>query len=535
MNEKKLQDADLEETDHSKKDYLNVYIPVKNRQTALNRCLKQLDKSKKLFDKIIVIDACSDNPIKIPKKYQNVILERTEFPIWNKAWVLNTLILRYPNKYVMTLDVDMLVSKEHLRKINKNLSVNNFICDTNVRRINKDKIEESYDNMIKNSKPWRNQDTTQYLNTANGGFQVYSYDFFVHINGIQEGLGLYHGSVDNIMYYRARMNNLNIVDISYPLLHVEHSNQKENNYEEAERVVAGEYRQFKAAYLNHVIKNNLNKNTENIGGDKPNMELFSEYKNMKYNSQEIINKAIKEGKEFVELGYQTFRLEKAKPKIMVAVINNYGSYPDYFVWDMFNLWRHTASQGYDVELCPINACEVNSMRNIAIKMAIGQLGDKKYDYLVMLDDDHAYPPEFIVDFIEKMQKNKWSILTGLTSRKKSPWSSTQYYKLKDNITEVSNCVKCPKPKKEVIQIEASGPVGMVMDTKIFKELKWPYYEMDFSPKIIDGKKSDGMVGSDIVFCKKLKEKNIPIMLDLSVSFPHEVKMMVNRGRVIESQ
>jgi hypothetical protein len=101
------------------------------------------------------------------------------------------------------------------------------------------------------------------------------------------------------------------------------------------------------------------------------------------------------------------------------------------------------------------------------------------------------------------------------------------------ITSKENCVVCKKPKKQIIKIEASGPVGMVMNTKIFKQMSWPYYHMDFSKKIVDGKEVDGMIGGDLVFCKKLKELNIPIMLDLSVSFPHERRFFINRNRVLE--
>jgi hypothetical protein len=80
------------------------------------------------------------------------------------------------------------------------------------------------------------------------------------------------------MYYRARMCNLDIIDISYPLLHLEHKKQKEDNLLESERKIAFQYRKFKATYLNHIVENNLYKNPEEIAKNVPCIKLFNEFK-----------------------------------------------------------------------------------------------------------------------------------------------------------------------------------------------------------------------------------------------------------------
>lgn len=527
---------------------INIFIPVKNRDRfRILKCINLIKKNNLgLVDKIIIVDN-SDIPI---KPIKGTIIEPIKTSLWNKAYLLNKAIKKYPNEFVMSVDVDILLDKVHFQEIGKNLTKNQFICDTNVRRILKKDIDSDYLEMIKKSYPWRSQDVNQLLNTANGGFQVYSYGFWEFIGGIQEGLGLYHGSVDNVMYYRARLNSLNIVDISYPLLHLEHKNQKEDNYAESERQLAQRYRSFKINYLNYMIENFINKNPEKIAGKIPCMDLFYEFKYMVGNQDKIIQKAVDEGKKEVTLGYQTLRLEKAKPSILLAVINNTGVVPDYFMYDMINLLTYTWSKGYDVYLQKVNACDVNSLRNMAVKTSLGMNKDKKvFQYFMAVDDDHRFPSNFLVDFIELCEKNNWQIITGLTSRKVKPYYSTQYYKIQDNLKDPKNIVN-PRNSNKIIDIEASGPVGMLIRTDVFQKIHYPWFEMKYFKKKIevinkvnkDGKlvdetkeiETDAQMGGDIVFSEKLKKANIPIKLHLGYSFPHQLdNCFVDRGKLIE--
>lgn len=548
MKTKQLLDANQDKIDNSKK--VNIFIPIRDRDTKrLKRCVHNIKKyNLGLIDKIVVVDVGSKIPIKPIKK---VVVERLETSTWNKAWALNKMILKYPNTYIMTCDVDTLLFKEHFEQISKSLNNNTFICDTNVRRINPKNFRDDYFVLLRKSKPWRNMDTQQFLNTANGGFQIYPYNFFQQMNGIQEGLGLYHGAVDNIVYYRARMFGLNIVDISYPLLHMDHKKQKEENYDKEEREIALGYRSFKVGYIDHVIKNNIFRNPETIAGDTCNISLFSEYKSAMTNQNKLIEEAINNKQDSVMIGYQNFKLEKAQPSILVAVINNTGLVPDFFMYDLINLVDYTRKLGYTCDIQRVNACDVNSLRNAAVKVALGMNSDNKvYDYLVQLDDDHRYPPEFISKFIKEMEEKKIPIMTGLTPRKTFPYQNTQYYKNQEELMAPENIVVCKKPTDKIVDIEISGPVGMVINTSVFQKIPYPWYVMEFSKKKIKTKKTinnngkleeieietlkDHQTGGDIVFARKLKEYGYGIKLDLSVSFAHKLdEVFANRNKLLE--
>jgi hypothetical protein len=300
-----------------------------------------------------------------------------------------------------------------------------------------------------------------------------------------------------------------------------------------------------------MVKENIKKNPETICGDTPNINLFLEYKHVTATANDKIQKAVSSGLNEVEIGYQRFKLEKAKPRVLLAVINNYGQVPDFFMYDVINLLNYTNSMGYTVDLQKVSACDVNSMRNLAVKTSLGMNQEnKKYDYIMMLDDDHRYAPEFLVNFITLCEQNNWPILTGLTSRKAKPYNSTQYYKLQENLSEDSNVVKCRKRKNKIIDIEASGPVGMLIKTSIFEKIPYPWYNMQFYKKKIkivskvnnNGKledkeveaEQDAQIGGDIYFSRLLKKYNIPIKLHLGYSFPHQLSdVFVNRGKIIE--
>jgi hypothetical protein len=529
--------------DNSKK--INVFLPVRNRDNfRILKCIQHIKKNNLgLVDKIIIVDN-SDVSI---KPIKGTIIERIETSSWNKGYLFNKAIKKYPNDFIMTVDVDIMVSEQHFEQIREHLTKNSFICATNVRRLKRKDYSSEYDDMIYNSYPWERQDMSQYHNLANGGMQIYSYDFWMDINGYHEGLGVYWGAEDNWTYFQAKLRSMSIIDVSTPLIHIEHKRQGTDMSDE-ERKLSREYQGYKVGFLNNVCKKIISKNSGTIAGDYPNIDLFLEFKQIYANTNEIIQKAVDDGKKEVVIGFNNFQIQKAKPTILLAVINNYGLIPDYFMYNMIEILQVCAKHGYDVALQKVSACDVNSMRNMAVKTAIGMNREKKtYDYIIMLDDDHYYYPEFVIKFVELAEQNNWDIVTGLTNRKVKPYRTTQYYKIQEDMNAPENTVK-PNRSKKIIDIEASGPVGMLIKTSVFKKIPYPWYCMEFGKKKVKiikqvnekGKlvnkeeevEMDSELGGDLSFSKKLKQYGYRIKLDMSVSFPHEIKMFVNRGKLL---
>jgi hypothetical protein len=218
-----------------------------------------------------------------------------------------------------------------------------------------------------------------------------------------------------------------------------------------------------------------------------------------------------------------------KEKIVIFVINNTGMWPGYFCMDLVNLYMETLKEYPNTKLQTIQACSVNEMRNFACRYAMGERAPNgeepdRADYIVQLDDDHRYKPTFIND----LMKHKKDVVTGCTSNRRAPFKQTQFIKFQKEIKADENIAN-PSPEDELMKIDASGPVGMLIKVDVLDKLKYPYYKIDHIGTAEEGNQ-EAIMGGDIYFCKLLKEAGIDIWLDPKITFPHEVGMvMVNRG------
>lgn len=221
-----------------------------------------------------------------------------------------------------------------------------------------------------------------------------------------------------------------------------------------------------------------------------------------------------------------------KEKIVIFVINNTGQWPGYFCMDLINLYMATLKEYPNTKLQTIQANSVNEMRNFACRYAMGLRtppGEEevtKADYLVQLDTDHRYPPTFIID----LMKHKKDVVTGCTSNRRVPFKQTQFFKFQKEIKAEENIAN-PTPEEELMKIDASGPVGMLIKVDVLEKLNYPYYTIEHIGTEEEGN-IEAVMGGDIFFCKQLKEYGVDVWLDPKITFPHEVSnVMVNRGKL----
>lgn len=219
-------------------------------------------------------------------------------------------------------------------------------------------------------------------------------------------------------------------------------------------------------------------------------------------------------------------------KILIFVINNTGQWPSYFCLDLINLYMKTLEEYPNTKLQTIKACSVNEMRNFACMHALGERGEpgdetpERCDYFVQLDVDHRYHPDFIID----LMKHDKDIITGCTSNRRSPWKQTQFKRFQQVFRADENIVN-PHPDDELMKIEASGPVGMLIKTDVLDKLEYPYYKINHIGHE-EGMKPESIMGGDIYFTKQLKKAGIDLWLDPKVTFPHQVtNVFVNRGQL----
>ncbi|MFW6281587.1 MAG: glycosyltransferase family 2 protein [bacterium] len=492
---------------------ISVVIPVRNKELKrLNEVIDRLNHN--LVGEIIIVDYHSDIPIKIEKPKTKVI--RYKKPgIWNKAHAINIGFKKSKESYVMTLDADILLNPNFFEDVKPYLTPDNFIYTNFVRRINIEEISDDWDKMLSTSRKWNeNYDIIGELhNAATGGVQIFPREFFINLNGLDENL-VYYGGMDNITIIEAKLRGYNVIVLNETILHIDHPNLKEDNLPEEEREFSRFIREDRINLMRNLMEMGHNRNCKSWGSlKKPNDNLIKIYRN----AFDEKNKNISES---FELPQDT--------KIMIAVISNREVLPKRFVQSLFNLFHYTQNIFPNTEIHYFSSCQVNEMRNNSVLMAI----ERKFDYLVQLDEDHDYPQNFIIQLIGR---NK-DFITGCTRRRQNPYYPTQYYNFKIPLMSEENFVYS-EGKDGLVKIEASGPVGMLMKVSALKELDYPYYRMDHSyyrmvlnsteePWTFHPVFQPMPLGGDYFFCKKVKEKGMEIWLDTSLEFPHYVRGIV---------
>ena len=216
---------------------------------------------------------------------------------------------------------------------------------------------------------------------------------------------------------------------------------------------------------------------------------------------------------------------KTKPRILLSVISNQSHWPVYFVDTLINLYDNTKKH-FPIDLVIVNSCSIENMRNSSAIIALGKNPDKMvYDYFIQLDTDHLYP----MDYIIKLMKHNKEFVVGLTNRRKPPYTTTQFKKYKSkNITDPKNTLG--NEDIGLVKIESTGVMGALMKTSILKKIKWPFFnDIYFNNDYL--KEGIKRRGSDVEFTKKLTKAGVELYCDTSITFPHEVTVHIDRGKI----
>lgn len=291
---------------------ISVIIPVKDRSNErVQRCI---DSVKEKVDEVIVVDYGSKVPVKV--KHAKTILY-SDNEVFNKSHALNIGIKNGNklNKYIMTMDCDIIVTNQIMDRIIKKVNESGhtkkrlFIINTNVRR-----IEEKDVGDWKKSEPWLSGSMRMNAySRANGGIQLFPRDWIFKIHGYDEELILW-GGIDNDMYERAYVDGLEINDLNMPMYHQEHPKKELNLENEEEREAATYVRMEKIKYLETKIQKFGVIGKNRWGGKKANQNKF---KKMLNDWRQI--KIKQEKKNIALIKKITKTLEKKETKKMMEI------------------------------------------------------------------------------------------------------------------------------------------------------------------------------------------------------------------------
>lgn len=472
---------------------LDFIIAVKNRDNGrIQRCI---DSFKSISKEIVVVDYGSEIPVEV-KDAKIIRYEGSK--IWNKSHALNLGIKATSSEFICTIDCDMILSEELLIQIRNYLNKDNVLFNTNVRRIEIENLSDNFEDMLKKSSTWFEKGSRSNIySAANGGIQVFPRWWIEHIGGYDEGLGIYWGAMDNRIYEQAKMTNMCLIDLNYPMLHQEHPEKKEDNLPEDERKFANLIRAYKIEYLKDLHKKNNAISKRAWGGEYPNHKWMIDL--------------VKVWEQKILVGV----------KVYIAIVTNYDHLPIYFVMNLLGIINDARSKGIPCDVYNFHAPAVDSIRNYSVLQA----KNEGYTHILQLDTDHTYPEDLII----RLLSHKKEFVCGVTTRKVMPYTQTQFYEVDLPLVN-SPGNRCEfKGEEGLVKIEGTGMVGSMIDLKIFEKIEFPFYDRIYDLRESKVKET----GEDIYFCRQLKKAGIPIYCDTSLSYPHQVpNAFADRGELI---
>jgi len=154
---------------------------------------------------------------------------------------------------------------------------------------------------------------------------------------------------------------------------------------------------------------------------------------------------------------------------------------------------------YDLSMASIYGPYIDANRDALIQEALKM----DADYVLFLDDDQTYPYN-TVDILLNYDKD---IVGGITPRKETGtpmiWDYDGQVKIWDSL----------KGKKGLTKIDGMGMGGVLINSKVFDKLEYPYFKRH-TDATYQG------CGEDISFYLKCKQAGIEVWADIDLQYGH---------------
>lgn len=135
------------------------------------------------------------------------------------------------------------------------------------------------------------------------------------------------------------------------------------------------------------------------------------------------------------------------------------------------------------------------------------------DWLLMIDDDHAIDPRFLVDLIRRqVGRPPVPILSSLYLTKKAPFQPTLYGKpyVEGGRTWFPGLFLDEFPTTGIVPVYATGASGQLVRRVVYETLPAPWYNLGQSDHL----------GEDMLFCHVAQQAGFPVHVDLEARLGH---------------
>lgn len=139
------------------------------------------------------------------------------------------------------------------------------------------------------------------------------------------------------------------------------------------------------------------------------------------------------------------------------------------------------------------------------------LEEKEFTHLLMLDTDHAHPPD-IVDKLARWVDNEAHplVVSGLNYQRKAPYRPCAFMFDGPDLG-ILPIIKWPAG---LVKVDAVGAASLLIAREVFERLPQPWWQFVFFGQ------HKKLIGEDIWFCRNCKEAGIDVYVDTTVTSPH---------------
>jgi len=196
------------------------------------------------------------------------------------------------------------------------------------------------------------------------------------------------------------------------------------------------------------------------------------------------------------------------PKVMVHIpLERALSYSDRITPLLWGIAR----QGVNAIFLPYG--EVCQTINRAIRMFL----DTQHTHLLILDNDHEHP----VDIIQRLARwviadRNVQVVGGVNFRRSAPFEPCAYFQDEGDNRIYTKEYSGWDWDAGLIEVARMGAGCILIDRKVFEQMKAPWWEWDYSRETPEGRNPS----PDIRFCKKCKELGIKLYVDTTTTSPH---------------
>lgn len=182
-------------------------------------------------------------------------------------------------------------------------------------------------------------------------------------------------------------------------------------------------------------------------------------------------------------------------KVGIAV-STFGNPPVGFQRSLAAVMRYSMNQGVLIDLVMDEAKPLDVSRNQTVR----DLMEGRPDYIFFMDSDMIFAKETLVDLI----KQDKDIISGVYCQKVPPHNPIlKMYNEKEKRYQSL----WTYPRGSIFTVDAAGCGCLLVKSKVFKDLKKPYFYWD---KPMGDMTNKGSVSEDIYFCAKARKAGYKI-------------------------